>query len=101
MALRFASALFWFWYAMGQFREARQLVDRALALDAPADPLHRGRALVSSALTALAQGDYPVACRDFEAALVLLGGAADVRTVGTALANYGAARLLGGDVDGA
>ena len=30
LALRFVGGLFWYWYAIGQFREARQLVDRAL-----------------------------------------------------------------------
>src|SRR5262249_13852176 len=67
--LRFAGALFWFWYAMGQFRENRQIVDRALALDAPVAPAIRGRALLSSGLTALAQGDYQLSRDHFERAL--------------------------------
>ena len=45
--------MFWFWYARGQFRESRQLTDRALALNGPAAPLHRGRAEVSAGLIAL------------------------------------------------
>src|SRR4051812_35286604 len=61
IGLRFAGGLFWFWYSVGQFRENRQIVDRALALDAPCAPVYRGRALLSSGLTALAQGDYPLA----------------------------------------
>ena len=64
LALRFVGAMYWFWYALGQFREARDLTDRALALDGAAPRRSfRGRALVSSALTALAQGEYPLACR--------------------------------------
>jgi len=104
LALRFVGSLFWFWYAVGQFREARQFVDRALALDAPASPLTpltRGRALLTSAITALAQGDYTRSCADFEAALPLLRAGGDEASTGTALAKYGAARLLGGDVEGA
>jgi non-specific serine/threonine protein kinase len=101
LGLRFVGALFWFWYGAGQFREARQLIDHALALDAPANPLFRGRALVSSALTALAQGDYRRSRADFEAAIPLIRAAGDIATEGVALAKLGAARLLGGDVDGA
>src|SRR5688500_4125093 len=100
LGLRFVGAMFWFWYAVGQFREARQLVDRALALDAPVEPIFRGRALISSALTALAQGDYGRSFADFEAALPLIRAAGDVAGEGAALAKFGAARLLGGDIDG-
>ena len=100
LGLRFAGALYWFWYGAGHFREARQLVDRALAMDGGSHPLFRGRALVSSALTALAQGDYPRSCADFEAAIPLIRSAGDVAGEGAALAKYGAARLLGGDVAG-
>ena len=101
LALRFVGALYWYWYALGQFREARQLVDRALALGGDHVPLLRGRALVSSALTALAQGDYPLSCAHFEEAIPLLRAAGDADGLGTALAKYGAARMLGGDVAGA
>jgi predicted ATPase/DNA-binding SARP family transcriptional activator len=101
IALRFVGALYWYWYALGQFREARDLTDRALALSAHAPPLLRGRALVSSALTALAQGDYVLSSANFEEAIPLLREAGDVDGVGSALAKYGAARLLGGDVAGA
>ena len=101
LALRFIGALFWYWYALGQFREARQLVDRALAMGAASDPLFRGRALVSSALTALAQGDYPLSCAHFEESIPLLRAAQDDAGTAAALAKYGAARMLGGDVAGA
>ena len=100
IALRFVGALYWFWYALGQFREARDLTDRALAMDNGTTPLFRGRALVASALTALAQGEYPLACRHFEEAIPLLRQAGDTDATGAALAKYGASRLLGGDVEG-
>ena len=98
LALRFVGALYWFWYARGLFREARQLTDRALAVDAPATPQVRGRALVASALTGFTQGDYDLACAHFEAALPLLRAANDVDGTGAALAKYGAALLFRGDV---
>jgi predicted ATPase/DNA-binding SARP family transcriptional activator len=101
LALRFIGALYWFWYALGQFREARQLVDRALAMGGASDPILRGRALVSSALTALAQGEYPRSCANFEEAIPLLRAAGDDDGLGAALAKYGAARMLGGDLAGA
>ena len=101
LALRFVGALYWYWYALGQFREARQLVDRALAMPGASDPLRRGRALVSSALTALAQGEYALSCAHFEEAIPLLRAAGDDDGTGSALAKYGAARMLGGDLAGA
>src|SRR5215218_9685711 len=101
LALRFVGAQYWFWYALGQFREARQLVNRALAMSGASDPVLRGRALVSSALTALAQGEYPLSCANFEEAIPLLRAAGDDDGVGAALAKYGAARMLGGDLTGA
>jgi predicted ATPase/DNA-binding SARP family transcriptional activator len=101
LALRFVGAQYWFWYALGQFREARQLVNRALAMSGASDPVLRGRALVSSALTALAQGEYPRSCANFEEAIPLLRAAGDHDGVGAALAKYGAARMLGGDLAGA
>jgi predicted ATPase/DNA-binding SARP family transcriptional activator len=100
-AHRLVGSLFWFWYALGLFREARQFTDRALALAAEVPPIHRGRALMSSALTALAQGHYPLSISHFEAAIPLLREGADVFGTAAAMAKYGAAKLLGGDLHGA
>ena len=97
-AMRLVGALFWFWYAEGQFRESREFADRALALSGRAAPLHRGCALVTSALTALAQGEYALAERQFEEALPVLRESGDAGNVGSAWAKYGASVLLGGDV---
>lgn len=98
VGLRFVGGLYWYWYAMGQFREARQFVDRAMAADSEAGAEFRGRALVCSALTALAQGEYTRACADFELALPLLRSANDRTGIGSALAKLGASQLLSGDV---
>ena len=101
MALRFVGALFWYWYAIGQFRESRQMADRALAMPAAVPPGVRGRALVASALTALAQGEYARSMRDFEAGIPLLREAGDAHSVAAATAKYGAATLLSGDTGAA
>src|SRR6185295_1142720 len=63
-ALRFADALFWYWYGTGywygsgQFQQAREQIARALANADGVDPLLRARALAADGLSALAQGDY-------------------------------------------
>jgi predicted ATPase/DNA-binding SARP family transcriptional activator len=102
LAVRFVGALYWLWYALGQFREARQLTDRVLALDAGAvDPLLRGRALLTSALTALAQGEYARAGADFTAAYPLLEAGRDALGMATCRAKHGAAFLLMGDLPAA
>ncbi len=98
LALRFVGAMYWFWYAVGQFREARQITDRALDLGADCTPRLCGRAWVTSALTALAQGEYDRACMDFETGIPLLRAAGDVAGTASALAKYGASCLLGGDI---
>lgn len=97
--LRLAGALFWLWYAFGSFRELRGLADRALALPPAGNPLLRGRALVTSALTALAQGDYPLAIAHFEQALPILRTAGVAAEVCAATAKLGAALMLAGDFD--
>src|SRR4029078_8927147 len=86
--------------AIGQFREARQFEDRALALNnANISPLIIGRAHLASARTAFFQGDSTRAFIDFEAAIPLLEHAGDPIAMGTALSKYGGARILAGDVD--
>jgi DNA-binding SARP family transcriptional activator len=94
--------VFWLWYATGSFRDMRVLADRTLALPAPETsdaPLLRGRALLSSALTALAQGDYALAQAHFTEALPLLDAGDDTRAVDAAMAKLGAAQLLDGRID--
>ena len=100
LALRFVGGLGWFWYATSQFREARQIADRALAFDATGiDPTIVGRAYLSSALVAFFQGESERAFRDFEKAIPLLRETTDAISIGTALSKYGAARLLAGEVE--
>jgi predicted ATPase/DNA-binding SARP family transcriptional activator len=102
-ALRFADALFWFWYGMGyrlksgQIREARQYVDAALTRADGADPLLHGRALLASGLTALAQGDNTRARAAFTASLALVRVHGDDVLRSYVLAKLGAAHLMLGD----
>jgi predicted ATPase/DNA-binding SARP family transcriptional activator len=98
VGLRFAASLYWLWYAIGAYGEARHLTDRALVAGANGPPPLRGRALVSSALIALGQGEYRRSIEAFEVALPLLEGDDAAAGTGSAL---GAARLLDGDIDGA
>lgn len=97
-SVRVAGALFWLWYAFGSLRDLRGLLDRALAHAADADALDVGRALLGSGLTALAQGEYVRAQRDFEAAMPLLRAGGDLPALWTAMAKRGAAVMLAGDV---
>ncbi len=100
LALRFVGGLGWFWYATGHFREARQIANRALGLDARGvQPAVVGRAYLASALIAFFQGESERAFHDFEAAIPLLRSTSDAISIGTALSKYGAARLLAGEVD--
>jgi predicted ATPase/DNA-binding SARP family transcriptional activator len=100
LALRFVGGLGWFWYATSQFREARQIANRALSLDATGvDPAVVGRARLSSALIAFFQGESERAFRDFEEAIPRLRETTDAISTGTALSKYGAARLLAGEID--
>src|SRR5690606_25684689 len=82
-------------------REMRYVADRALEAYPDAPEGLRGRALVASALTALAQGDYERSQREFEEALPLVRRAGDEHATAAALAKQGAARLLAGDREGA
>ena len=100
LALRFVGGLGWFWYAAGQFREARQFSDRALALDATGvAPLIVGRAHLASALTAFFQHESDRAFQDFETAIRLVRDTDDRISMGTALSKYGGARLFAGHID--
>lgn len=100
-ALRFGGALFWFWYALGSFRDMREFLDRALALPAPGDSLPRAHALVSSGLTALAQGDYARSIAHLREAIPVLRAHGEVATLGAATAKLGAARFLAGEGEAA
>jgi predicted ATPase/DNA-binding SARP family transcriptional activator len=107
MALRFADALFWYWYGStmhfggGQFREGRRFITEALARARAqgCTTALRGRALASRGLIGLAQGDYEDASAAFAESLALLRAEGDCESVTFVLSKYGATRLMIGDLD--
>ena len=104
MALRFADALFWYWYGTGywygagQFRQAREQIARALAAAPNADPLLRARALSAGGLGALAQGDYEDSRDAFEESVALFRKHGDVSSIAFVLSKLGASYIMLGDV---
>jgi predicted ATPase/DNA-binding SARP family transcriptional activator len=104
-ALRFADALFWYWYGTGywygsgQFTQAREQIARALANAPDADPLLRARALSANGLSALAQGDYEESRDSFEAGLALLRAHGDTGAVAFVLSKLGAAQMMLGNTE--
>ena len=107
MGLRFADALFWYWYGStmhfgaGQFREGRRFITEALsrARIEGCNAALRGRALTSLGLIGLAQGDYQDASSAFEESLALLRAEGDPASIALVLSKYGATRLMMGDLD--
>jgi len=107
MALRFAGALFWYWYGStmhfgaGQFREGRRFITEAMARARVegCNTALRGRALTSLGLIGLAQGDYQDASTAFDESLALLRAEGDPAAVALVLSKYGATRLMMGDLE--
>ena len=102
-ALRFADALFWYWYGTGywygsgQFTQAREQIARALQSAPDADPILRARALAADGLSALAQGDYEDSRRSFDASLTLFRAHGDATSVAFVLSKLGASYIMLGD----
>ena len=104
-ALRFADALFWYWYGTGywygagQFTQAREQIAKALANAPTADPLLRARALAADGLSALAQGDYEDSRRSFDASLALFRAHGDVMSIAFVCSKLGASYIMLGDTE--
>ena len=102
-ALRFADALFWYWYGTGywygsgQFQQARDQIARALANAEGVDPLLRARALAADGLSCLAQGDYEQSRDSFTTSLALFRAHGDAPSVAFVLSKLGATYLMLGD----
>ena len=102
-ALRFADALFWYWYGTGywygsgQFTQAREQIARALTAAPNADPVLRARALAAGGLSALAQGDYLESRNAFAESLTLFRQGGDVGSIAFVLSKLGAAEMMLGD----
>jgi len=102
-ALRFADALFWYWYGTGywygagQFTQAREQIARALASAPDADALLRARALAADGLSALAQGDYEESRDSFSHSLALFRAHGDVGSIAFVLSKLGASHIMLGN----
>lgn len=98
-ALRLGYALHWFWFATGQFREARQRLEAALVLQPlAADPVRRGRALLAAGFMGVAMGDAATMRSRLEESLRLLRGRDEPRNVAFVLACLSAGALFAGDI---
>jgi predicted ATPase/DNA-binding SARP family transcriptional activator len=104
-ALRFADALFWYWYGTGywygsgQFTQAREQIAQALANAPEADPMLRARALAADGLSALAQGDYEDSRDSFAQSLSLFRAHGDAGSVAFVLSKLGASHIMLGDTE--
>jgi predicted ATPase/DNA-binding SARP family transcriptional activator len=102
-ALRFADALFWYWYGTGywygsgQFQQARDQIARALANAGDVDPLLRARALAADGLSALAQGDNAQSRDSFAASLEIFRAHGDPASIAFVLSKLGATYIMLGD----
>jgi predicted ATPase/DNA-binding SARP family transcriptional activator len=103
-ALRFADALFWYWYGRGywygtgQFREAREYIAGALERAKTASPALRQRALLANGLNALAMGDYDDSRVSFEASLAIARDIGDPVSLAFVLSKLGATHIMLGDM---
>src|SRR6266704_707033 len=100
--LRFATALHWFWFGLGHYREGRRRIETALERSGGARTRARGRALSSLAMYFALQGERvaigPVA---EESVTILRETAGPSVDLVCALVALGQARLLAGDLAGA
>jgi len=100
--LRFATALHWFWFGLGHYREARRRIETALERSGGARTRARGRALCSLATYFALQGERvaigPVA---EESVAILRETAGPSVDLVCALVALGQSLLLAGDLAGA
>jgi tetratricopeptide (TPR) repeat protein len=96
-ALRLGAAVYWFWFVVGQYEEARRRLAAALDAGVAADPVLRGRALTALAFLAIWQGDAAGVRPPAEAAAALLRGRAGPDVVAPALVAVSAGHVLEGD----
>jgi DNA-binding SARP family transcriptional activator len=105
MALRFADALFWFWYGAGdwlgrgQFAEGHAYMEAALARDDEGDPLLRARVLLAAGMTAHPQGAYEHALARVDEAHAVFAAHGDLVHAAVTLGFAAACHLMLGAVD--
>ena len=95
-ALRLASALFWFWFHRGHWREGRTFLAAAIEGDHEPSP-SRARALLGDGVLAWAEGDLAAASPRLEEAAALGQAIDDLPTAAHALHFLAMVRLAAGD----
>jgi predicted ATPase/DNA-binding SARP family transcriptional activator len=85
LVLRLLYALRWYWFARGQFHEARRRISAALLRSAEAPPLIRARAAVAAGDAAVWQADWTSLRASMEGAVALLRDSGDARALTSAL----------------
>ena len=93
---RLASALFWFWFHQGHWREGRTFLSAVIARDHRPTP-SRARALLGDGVLAWAEGDLGVAGPRLEEAVALGRTIDDLPTAAHALHFLAMVRLAEGD----
>ncbi len=101
-ALRLAAALFWFWFGLGHYREARRRLEAALQRGSNARSRTRGRALAARGTLMVLQGEPeglpPIAQESVAILRETAGASVDLVY---ALVGLGQAAFLHGDLEGA
>ena len=96
-AVRFAAALWLFWWVRGHLREGRDWLARVLARDDGGAPAIRAHALTGAGTLAETQGDYDQAVRLHQEALALRQAIGDKRGVAESLESLGSIAQDQGD----
>jgi tetratricopeptide (TPR) repeat protein len=99
VALRFAAALWWYWYLRGHYATGRRAIESALegSEGVPALQKLRARALVGAGALAFLQCDYERASRHLDEAVDLAGDLHDRATVAEAVQFLGSISRERGD----
>ena len=89
LELRFAGALFWFWYVRGHLSEGRRWLERALARSKDAPVAVRAQLLAWTGSMAWGQGDHAHAAKLHRAALPLQRQLGDQHAIAFSFTNLG------------
>ena len=100
-AVQLATALFWYWTKLGQFREGQQWLERAMSTPAPIDAALRARALIGLGHMYYFQGMLPEAAALIQEALAAARRSRDPWPLSFALFMAALGATENGDLEGA
>lgn len=102
LPLRLLYALHWYWFARGQFHEARRRVTAAMDGTAGVDPVIRARAMIAAGNSASWEAEWSALRPGIDEAIATLRTTNDLRALSDALRLLGAAQAFAdGDPDAA